>query len=523
MDLSIDDLPDDIALLKQMLIDSNRLLHAEMAKKDRLIEQLQRQVEQLLRRQYGRQSERVDPNQLELALQEALDEGLLPRDEQPAEPPEPPGAEDENPSRRRGHGRRRLPVSLLRQRVEYDVAPEDLPCPECETPRRRISQRVSEQLEFVPASLIVREHVELIYSCKACEEHVISGKKPPQPIDKGLAGPALLAQVVTSRFADHLPFYRQQQIFSRHGVDLDRSTLCDWTRACADLLEPIVRHMAEEVVKGSKVHTDDTPVAVLDKSLGKTRRGRLWTYIGGEEHEHIVFDYTPTRGRDGPMQFLRGFEGYLQADAYAGYNRIYAEQQVQEVACWAHARRKFFEASQHLSGDPFTAMAFVSQLYDIERRAKDLRVEERQAYRCQHARPVLDAFKTWLDGRAVVVRPKSQLGAAIGYVQRQWDALVRYTEQGYLEIDNNRAERALRSVAIGRKNWMFLGNDDSGQRTAVLYSLVVSCKNLGIDPFVYLRDVLERLPTHPPEQIADLTPKAWLDAQQADASSTVAA
>ena len=521
MGISIDDLPDDILLLKQMLIEHLEQLEqhrAEAARKDRLLEQLQLQVERLLRRQYGRQAEKVDPDQLELAWQEAEQEGLLPAREGASEPSDPP-----KKTRRRGHGRRRLPPSLPRERIEHDVSADALACPQCDRPRQKFSERVSEQLEFIPASLIVHEHAEIIYGCRTCEEHVISGKKPPQPIAKGLAGPGLLAQVLTGKFADHLPLYRQQQIFSRHGVDLERSTLCGWVSACADLLEPIVVHMTETILKGSKIHTDDTSVSVLDKSLGQTRRGRLWVYIGGDDHEHIVFDYTPTRKRDGPQRFLKGFTGYLQADAYAGYDRIYVDEEIQEVACWAHARRKFFEASQHLVGDPFTAVVFIRQLYDIERRAKELTIDERQAYRQKHARPVLKAFKTWLDGRQIVVRPKSQLGAAIGYVQRQWDALNRYPEQGYLEIDNNRAERALRSIAIGRKNWMFLGHDDSGKRAAIVYSLVVSCKNLGIDPFVYLRDVLARLPSHPSDQVGELTPKAWLDEQQVRVASAAVA
>lgn len=513
MIISPDSLPNDIELLKYIIIEMARLHAEETARTTRLLDQLQNQIERFLRHAYGQRAERVDPNQMELALASAYQEGLL---------PEPDGEilgskAKKSPTKKRqikGHGRRKLPEKLRRERIEYPVDPADLDCPQCLQPRVKISERVTEQLEFVPASLFVRQHVELIHACKDCEEHVISGKKPQQPIAKGLAGPGLLAQVLTSKYGDHLPLYRQQQIFARHGVQLQRSTLCGWIRSCADLLEPIVVVMKTQIMCTSKIHTDDTPVAVIDNSLGKTRQGRVWVYIGGEKHEHTVFDYTQTRERAGPEAFLQGFSGYLQADAYPGYDQIYDHLPIQEVACWAHARRKFFEASKSMSGESFTALVMVRQLYQIEEKAKDLSADQRRDFRQKHAKPVLNAIKNWLDTQQDLVRPKSQLGNAIGYALRQWDALVRYTEDGRLEIDNNRAERSLRGIAIGRKNWMFLGNDDSGRRTAVIYSLIVSCKNLGIDPFVYLRDVLTLLPAHPPEQIEELTPRAWLDANQ---------
>ena len=249
---------------------------------------------------------------------------------------------------------------------------------------------------------------------------------------------------------------------------------------------------------------------------------RLWVYIGGPDHEHTVFDYTQTRERAGPEEFLQGFEGYLQADAYSAYDQIYSKMSILEVGCWAHARRKFFEASNGPQAGAFTAIVFVRQLYQIENLAKDFSADQRRDFRQKHSVPVLNAFKQWLDEQEQLVRPKSLLGDAIGYALRQWEALKRYTEDGHLEIDNNRSERALRSIAIGRKNWMFLGNDDSGRRSAVIYSLIVSCKSLDVDPFVYLRDVLTRLPSHPADQVAELMPKAWLDSLQEIASAAAA-
>jgi transposase len=239
----------------------------------------------------------------------------------------------------------------------------------------------------------------------------------------------------------------------------------------------------------------------------------LRVYLGHAPHDHIVFDYTPSRERDGPAAFLEGFSGYLQADAYAGYDGVYSGGKVSEVACWAHARRKFIEIKSTERGDPFTALAFIAQLYQIERKAKKMNSEQRRDFRQKHALPVLTTFKTWLDEKTESVLPKSLLSQAIGYAQRQWDALKRYIEDGDLQIDNNAAERALRRVAVGRKNWLFAGNDDGARRAAILYSLIASCQLHGIDPFHYLRDVLGRLPAQPADALAELTPKAWAAAQ----------
>jgi len=361
---------------------------------------------------------------------------------------------------------------------------------------------------------VVIEHVQIQYACRNCEEKVVLADKPPQPIDKGLPGPGLLAQVITSKYADHLPLYRLEGIFERLGVWLPRTTMCDWVGASADLFSPLVGVMKADLLNSKKIHTDDTSVPVLDPGLGQTRRGRLWVYLGCEPHDHIVFDYTPSRERDGPAAFLEGYSGYLQADAYAGYDGIYAGGQVIEIACWAHARRKFVDNVSVERGEPFTALAFIAQLYQIERDAKGMSSRERRRFRQKHARPVLRAFKKWLDDKARTLLPKSELAKAVGYVLRQWDSLVRYTEDGDLEIDNNAAERALRRVAVGRKNWLFAGNDEGGRRAAILYSLIGSCQLHGIDPFHYLRDVFRRLPAQPAHALAELTPKAWAEAQR---------
>jgi transposase len=271
----------------------------------------------------------------------------------------------------------------------------------------------------------------------------------------------------------------------------------------------VVDVMKQGVLASRKIHTDDTPVPVLDKSREVTRTGRLWVYLGDVDHEGVVFDYTPDRSRDGPQSFLAGYKGYLQADAYAGYDCIYAGQEVVEVACWAHARRKFFDAMKSDARRSQIALGFIRRLYEVEKRARGLEAASRCALRQSESGPVLTQLKAWLDEQSPSVPPKGPMGLAISYARSQWIALTRYLEDGILDIDNNAAERALRRVAIGRKNWMFAGSDNGGHRAAIIYSLVASCARLKIDPYAYLCDVLERLPTHSPDALAELTPQAW--------------
>jgi transposase len=498
-------LPDDLEALKQLI----SLLYEELTQAERRKEQLQHHIDELVRRLFGQRAEKVDPNQLQLLFTELKSYGLTAEaQEEPV-----PEVETREVSRRKGTGRRRLPAELPRERVEHDLPATERVCKCCSGELSKIGETITEQLEYEPATLRVLEHVRFKYACRACEENVVTAALPEQPIAKGLAGPGLLAHVLTSKYCDHLPLNRLEGIFARQGVELSRSTLCDWVGACADRLAPIVEHSKAEILKSKIIHTDDTTVPVLDPHHEKTRTGRLWVYIGDRDHEHVVFDFTPDRKRDGPSRFLEGYTGYLQADAYSGYDGLFTDGGVIEVACWAHARRKFFEARNSYKKMAFTGLAFIRQLYQVEKKAKDLSVEERRAYRQQHAWPILKAFSTWLDAETHHVLPKSPLGQAITYAKLQWKALCRYLDDGALAIDNNLSERTLRCVAIGRKNWMFTGNDDGGRRAATIYSPVCTCKYHGIDPFAYLRDVLRRLPTHPTEAIAELSPLAWMRAQ----------
>lgn len=510
------EIPTDPQALRQLVIE---LLQA-VAEKELRIGQLSAQLEALRRRLFGRSSEKIDPGQLLLDLGKWLAETPAPT---PASLALPEPVESEAPKAPgKGHGRRRLPENLPRHRTEYHPAPSERICPECAGELKPMGEETSEQLEYVPASLIVRVHARIKYACPCCQGNVVIGSLPVQPIDKGLPGPGLLAHVLTSKYNDHLPLNRLEAILERQGVEISRSTLCDWVAASAALLEPLVEVMKTEILASRKIHTDDTTVPVLDKDREKTKTGRLWVYVGDARHEHIVFDYTPDRSRDGPLRFLAGYQGYLQADAYAGYDAVYAGQEVVEVACWAHARRKFFDAIKSDAVRSRVALAYIRELYAIEKRAHDWGSAERRALRLVEAKPILASFQAWLEGEAPRVLPKSPMGEALGYARAQWVALTRYLDDGDLEVDNNRAERALRRVAIGRKNWLFAGSDEGGRRAAIVYSLIASCGALKIDPFAYLRDVLARLPLCPPGDTASLrllTPGAWKSAQSQAAAA----
>jgi hypothetical protein len=336
---------------------------------------------------------------------------------------------------------------------------------------------------------------------------------PPEALPKSAAAPGLLAQVITAKFADHLPLHRLEGILARQGVVLARSTMCDWLAGCAEALRPIYDVMCERVRRSKVVHTDDTPVPVLDRELDRTRTGRIWVYLGDANNPHIVYDATPGRSRDGPQSFLKDFKGFVQADAFGGYDGLYATG-AREVACWAHARRKFVEAEPSDSRLSLEAIALIRRLYDVERRAKALGSDDRLSLRQRESVPALRAIGEWLDARRAGALPKSPLGVAITYATNQWAALNVYATDGDLAIDNNAAERALRGVAVGRKNWLFWGSDAGGKTAAVLTSLTATCKRHGIDPWSYLSDVLTRLPSYPAGRVAELLPDVWAQAQR---------
>jgi transposase len=516
-----DSLPDDLETAHQLI----RELLETLAQQVHLNEKLQHQLEQLLRQRYGPKGERIDPAQLWLFAQEILAQA----EPTPEPAPTPESAPPPTPRapKKEGHGRKPLPASLPRLPVLHDVPPEQRTCPDCGGQRACIGQDIREQLEYIPASLVVLEHIRPKYACRACEANVVIAERLPEPIEKGLPGPGLLAHVAVSKYADHLPLYRLEGIFKRSGVELSRSTMCGWMAAVAGLLEPIVKRMQSRILTSRVVQNDDTTVPVQDHSGKGIKTGRLWVSIGDHDHRYTVYTYTPDRSATGPQEIFKDFRGYLQADAYSAYDGLYRSGAIVEVGCMMHARRKFYEVR---TGDPprsHQALAWISLLYDVEREVKERETEDYQAFvalrhrvRAERSRPIFDKFHAWLEAELPKVLPKSAIAEAIQYALNHWEALKRPLEAGFLELDNGASERAFKPVALGRKNWLFAGSDKGGQTAAILMSLCTTCKDLEIDPQAYLRDVLDRISTHPAKRIDELLPDRWQELRQAGDAAT---
>ncbi|MGL4512436.1 MAG: IS66 family transposase, partial [Lacipirellulaceae bacterium] len=526
--VALKELPNDVHALKRIIVELQERSSAEIerlnAERQAAIdagvkatidaaidEAVKAAVAAILRRYYGPRSEKFDPRQL-LLFGQTVDEAPL----------DTASVEDESGEKlvtrrvknRHQHGRQQLPESLERIEIEHDL--EGKACPACGCERSRIGEEVSEQLEYFPASFKVLRHVRPKYGCGKCDSegydpNIEAAKKPTQPIEKGLPGPSLLAYVVTSKLGDHLPLYRLERIFERQGVHVARSTMCAWMRCAGELVEPLVGLMTERVRQSKVIPTDDTTVPVQSPGQKQCRKGRIWCYLGDGQHPYTVYDYTPSRKRDGPQKWLAGYSGYLQADAYGGYDGIFHAQDVTEVACWAHARRKFYDAQDSDERRATQMLALVGQLYAVEREAKEANLDEatRLALRQARSVPLLARIKAWLDVEQDVVLPRSPMGAAITYAQNQWAALCVYATQGFLAIDNNASERALKRVALGRKNWLFAGNDAAAENTARLWSLIASCERHGVDPQRYLTSVLAKIGTTPADQLEQFLPDVW--------------
>jgi transposase len=497
-------LPDDVESLKRLVLESYE--QADSARAALIIEQLKVEklrfeIACLKRARYGRSSEQLDTQitQLQLTIEDLeASQAELPSHLKPPEPAPPVSKPVRRP----------LPSELPREEIVH-AAPSC--CPTCGGDLHAAGEDVSEMLEWVPGRYKVLRHVRAKLSCGRCEK-LVQARAPARPIARGIAGPGLLAHVLVSKYQDHLPLYRQSQIFAREGIDLERSTLADWVGGASELLTPLVKSSGRYVLSAQKLHADDTPVPVLCPGRGSTRQGRLWTYVrddrpaGSTEPPAVFFRYSPDRKAERPREHLARFRGVLQADAYAGFEQLYGER-IQEAACWAHARRKFYEI--HLDQDsPIAkeALERIGTLYDIESDIRGRPPDERLEMRQARAGPELNSMQAWLHSVLPTLSKKSELAIAIRYVISRWPAFTRYRDDGRLEIDNNAAERALRVVALGRKNWLFAGSDDGGERAAALYTLLGTAHLNGLNTEAYLRHVLEHLPEHRANRIDELLP-----------------
>lgn len=501
-------LPDDVSTLQAMV----RQLLAEVARLRADNEELRRKLDAATKHRFGKRSER----------QKA---------------PKGNKKDKDKALKARPHGRAALPAHLPRKEVICDLTEAEKLCPCCGKPRACIGTQTAEQLDLEPARFFVLRTIKKTYACQDCDPQSVpveqriqtAGPEQVGPIAKGLCGPGLLAHVITAKFADHLPLHRQAEQLARSGVSLARSTLGDWMAAAAKLLAPLYDLMKQRLPLSRVIHSDDTGVKLRVEGKDKTSKSHLWAYIGDADYPYVVFDFTADYTKEGPQKFLKGYKGYLQADALAQYEGLYGDELARHCCCWAHARRKFVSAGEGGDERAKVALELIGKLYAIERglpghfvpsddpagqQQRKEREEQRQRQRQQQAGPVLSELKKWLDEQKPKALPKSALGQAIGYALNNWEALKRYCEQGYLAIDNNLSERTLRAIAVGRNNWGVLGSETGGKTAAVLYTLVGTCKHLGIDPFAYLREALPALfalgEKPGPEKLLDWLPDRWL-------------
>lgn len=508
------DAAEDIEALKRKLAERDAeiaLMRAELMSKDAVIERLKFQLAVARRAQFGQSSEKLDREieQLELQLEDLETAAAT------------AAAMAHSPSEERIQPvRKPLPDHLPRQEI---IHTGPCACPKCGGKLSKLGEDATEILDYAPARFRVIRHVRPKFSCRSCEA-ICQAPMPSLPIERGRPGPGLLAHVLISKYCDHIPLYRQSEIFAREVVELERSTLADWVGRAAALVDPLVEALRRDVLEGPVLHGDDTPVPVLAPGTGKTREGRFWVYVrdershGGEHAPGVAYFYSPDRKGERPQTHLKDFRGVLHADGYAGFGKLYESGRIQEAACWAHVRRKFFDVAKSLNS-PLAKEALdrIGALYGVEKDIRGQPPEHRTAERRARAGPLLDDLRAWLDAQMPRLSKKSDIFAAMRYARTRWDALTAYVGDGRLEIDNSAAERALRGVALGRKNYLFMGSDAGGERAAAIYSLIETAKLNGVEPQAYLAEVFARIADHPINRIDELLPWRIHAAQQAAA------
>jgi transposase len=496
-----DSLPNDVDALKALLL-------AERARADRLAQI----IKELQRHRFGRRAETLPVDQLELGLEDVQQAEAAAAAQTEAAAP----AEWSQKAKQRRANRGALPAHLPRIEVVVDV--QGQACPGCSGALHRIGEDVSERLDIIPAQLRVVVTRRPKYACRACEEGVVQAPAPARLIEGGLPTEAAVAHVIVAKYADHLPLYRQAQIYARQGVQLDRSTLADWVGRAAWMLGPVHARLLERLKASSKLFADETTAPVLDPGRGRTKTGQLWAYARddrtwcGPEPPGVAYVYAPDRKAERPVAHLKGFSGVLQVDGYGGYRALAQTGDVRLAFCWSHVRRRFYELAA-AGPAPIAAQAlqWIGELYAVEADIRGRPADERRAVRQDRSRPVIEALEPWLRARLETISQKSKLAEAIRYALSRWEGLSRFLEDGRIEIDSNTVERAIRPLALNRKNALFAGSDAGGEHWAVLASLIETCKINGVEPHAYLADVLSRLVNaHPNSRIDELLPWTYV-------------
>ena len=529
MDPPPDALPDDPAALKAIIAAQRaeaQRLAASVQAYEALVQALKIRIARLTRQKFGPSSEKLERavEQLQLALEDLeVAMATAPAPAMPAATSDGAPAERAAPRRR---GKPRIAATTPRERIVLDPGER---CPDCGGALRPVGEDVAELLDLIAARLKVIETVRLKKSCRRCER-IVQPAAPTRPVPRGMAGPGLLAHILVAKYDDHLPLYRQGEILARQGADVPRSTLIDWCGQAIGTLRPLIERLKAEVMGADRLHADDTPIRVLDptKAAGRARavkEGRVWVYVRddrpwrGPDPPGVAYYFSPDRRGEHPRRHLAGFAGVLQADAYAGFRKLYEADadgdppNIREAACWAHLRRDFHDVWQ-ATGSPIAkeALERIGALYDIERGITGQPAARRREVRQAHSRPRAEALHTWCEGQLARLPGKGELAKALRYALKRWDALTLFLDDGRVAIDNNPAERALRPVAIGRKNWLFAGADAGGETLADALTLIETAKLAGLNPEAYLADVLARINDHLVTRLDELLPWNWTPA-----------